>query len=86
MDDVAVIGIPHAEFEEQLKAIIQPTAGVASDDAPREAPFGHCRTKLAGYKVPRSIDFHGALPRTETGKLQKRLLREPFWAGLARKI
>ena len=42
--------------------------------------------QLASYKVPRSIEFRSELPRTETGKLQKRLLRDPYWVGLARRI
>jgi len=46
----------------------------------------HCREKLAAYKVPRSIEFRETLPRTETGKLQKRLLRDVYWAGVERKI
>ena len=45
-----------------------------------------CRDALAGYKVPRTIEFRDALPRTETGKLQKRLLREPYWAATGRSI
>ena len=57
-----------------------------ADDALREALVRHCRAVLAGYKVPRSIEFRGTLPRTETGKLQKRLLRDPYWAGLDRRI
>ena len=45
-----------------------------------------CRTKLAGYKVPRSIDIEAALPRQPTGKLYKRLLRDPYWEGVGRSL
>jgi long-chain acyl-CoA synthetase len=84
--DVAVIGVPNAEFGEEVKAIVQPVVGRAGDDALREVLARHCRETLAGYKVPRSIEFRGSLPRTETGKLQKRLLREAFWQGSGRRI
>jgi long-chain acyl-CoA synthetase len=84
--DVAVIGVPNDEFGEEVKALVQPAAGAEPDDALREALTQHCRSLLAGYKLPRSIEFRSALPRTETGKMQKRLLREPYWAGLDRRI
>jgi long-chain acyl-CoA synthetase len=84
--DVAVIGVPNADFGEEVKAIVQPVAGICADDALREALTRHCRAALAGYKLPRSIEFRSMLPRTETGKLQKRLLREPYWVGLDRRI
>ena len=48
--------------------------------------IAHCRTRLAGYKCPKRIDFVTELPRTATGKLQKFKLREPFWAGHERRI
>jgi long-chain acyl-CoA synthetase len=86
VQDVAVIGVPHAEFGEEVKAIIQVVPGQACSLALREALVQHCRASLAGYKVPRSIDFRDELPRTETGKLLKRLLREPFWSGQTRRI
>ena len=84
--DVAVIGVPNDEFGEEVKALVQPAAGAEPDDALRELLTQHCRSLLAGYKLPRSIEFRSALPRTETGKMQKRLLREPYWAGLDRRI
>ena len=45
------------------------------------ALIGHCRSTLAHYKCPRSVDFMAELPRADNGKLFKRLLRDPFWAG-----
>lgn len=45
-----------------------------------------CRDKLAGYKRPRSVDFLDALPRNASGKMLKRKLREPYWAGLNRRV
>ena len=48
--------------------------------------IGHVREHLAGYKAPKSVDFPGALPRYPTGKLYKRLLRDPYWEGAGRSI
>ena len=84
--DVAVIGVPNAEFGEEVKAIVQPVAGQVGGDALAAALMQHCRAVLAGYKVPRSVEFRAEFPRTETGKLQKRLLRERYWVGLDRRI
>ncbi|MFN8841465.1 MAG: AMP-binding protein [Burkholderiales bacterium] len=86
VQDVAVIGVPNAEFGEEVKAIVQPTAGQMGDDALAATLAQHCRATLAGYKVQRSLEFRTEFPRTETGKLQKRLLREPYWQGVDRRI
>jgi long-chain acyl-CoA synthetase len=60
----------------------------ATDGSPELAAelAAFCREHLAGFKCPRSFDFAEDFPRTETGKLQKRLLRDPYWEGLARQI
>ena len=61
-------------------------AGSADNDDLATRLMVLCRESLAGIKVPRSIEFRESLPRTGTGKLQKRLLREPFWSGYDRRI
>jgi long-chain acyl-CoA synthetase len=84
--DVGVFGVPNEEFGEEVKAVVQPMEGVeGSGDLAKEL-MAYCREHLAGYKCPRSIDFIDDFPRTETGKLQKRLLRDPYWEGVERQI
>ena len=84
--DVAVFGVPNAEFGEEVKALVELTPGHAASEDLTLQLLAHCRQTLAGYKVPRSIEFRTTLPRTETGKLQKRLLRDAYWVGTGRKI
>jgi long-chain acyl-CoA synthetase len=84
--DVAVIGVPDDEFVENVKAIVEVNVGHTAGDALAAELITHCRSLLAGYKAPRSIDFIESMPRTATGKIQKRPLREPYWAGLTRRV
>jgi len=79
--DVAVFGVPNADLGEEVKAVVQPAPGIAASDALAEELLAHCRAKLAPYKVPRSIDFEAQLPRLDTGKLYKRLLRDRYWGN-----
>jgi acyl-CoA synthetase (AMP-forming)/AMP-acid ligase II len=87
--DVAVFGIPHEEFGEEVKAIVQPVS-MPVDDAEAEALAAelltYCRRRLADVKCPRSIDFRAELPRHPTGKLYKRLLKDEYWAAAGRAI
>lgn len=81
--DCAVFGIPDPEYGEALLAQIEPMPG---RELSAEAVLQHLREHLAGYKVPRLIEFVAALPRDDNGKVAKRRLREPYWTGQARKI
>ena len=86
VNDVAVIGVPSAEFGEEVKAVVQP---VAMSDAGSEFEselIGFCRARLSHIKCPKSIDFEPELPRHANGKLYKRLLRERYWAGHGSRI
>ncbi|HWL64528.1 MAG TPA: acyl-CoA synthetase, partial [Actinomycetota bacterium] len=84
--DVAVFGVPNDEFGEEVKAAVQLVPGVTAGPEVENDLKSFAREKLAGYKNPRSWDFHVDFPRTPVGKLQKRLLRDPYWAGKTRSI
>lgn len=79
--DVAVIGVPNADMGEEVKAVVEPAVGVVPEGALADELIAFARTKLAGYMIPRSIDFVDALPRLPTGKLYKRVLREQYWGA-----
>jgi acyl-CoA synthetase (AMP-forming)/AMP-acid ligase II len=79
--DVAVFGVPHEEMGEEVKAVVQLAPGTAAVERTKEELMAFCRSKLSPLKCPRSIDFEDELPRTPTGKLMKRLLRDRYWRG-----
>lgn len=82
--DVAVFGIPHPEWGEQIKAVVQPTPGTTRGAELTEELLAYAGTRLARFKLPRSIDYVDQLPRDPNGKLYKRRLREPYWEGVSR--
>jgi len=84
--DAAVFGIPNEEFGEEVKAAVELSDGYEPSDQLVGDVLAFCRERLAGYKVPRSVDVLDALPRHPTGKLYKRLLRDPYWDGVGRTI
>jgi long-chain acyl-CoA synthetase len=84
--DAAVFGIPDVEMGEQVKAVVELVDGAIADAALTDELIAHCRGRLAGYKAPRSIDVTDRLPRQPTGKLYKRLLRDPYWTDVGRSI
>jgi long-chain acyl-CoA synthetase len=81
--DVAVIGVPHPRWGETPKAVVV-TVPMASVSEPELIAF--CRSRLAGFKCPTSVDFVPELPRNAGGKVLKYQLREPHWAGRVRRI
>jgi long-chain acyl-CoA synthetase len=82
--ECTVFGVPHERWGEAVHAIVVPRRGMR----PAEAELiAHCRTRIAGYKCPKTIDVRlDPLPRSGTGKVQKAELRAPWWQGRARKV
>ncbi len=81
--EVAVIGVPDAKWGEAVKAIVVAAGGAAIDPP---ALIAWARERLAGYKLPKTIDVIDALPRNAGGKVLRRALRDPYWAGRERKV
>jgi long-chain acyl-CoA synthetase len=79
--DVAVFGVPNADFGEEVKAVVQPADPADVGEALERELIAYCREHLADVKCPRSIDFRDELPRHPTGKLYKRLLKDEYWKG-----
>jgi long-chain acyl-CoA synthetase len=74
--DVAVVGIPDAEWGESIVAVVEPAPGHPADTALADELIALCRDRLAKYKCPKRIEFRESLPRTDAGKLYKRQLRD----------
>lgn len=81
VQDVAVFGVPNADFGEEVKAVVQPMDMKNAGEALERELIAYCREHLADVKCPRSIDFREELPRHPTGKLYKRLLKDEYWKG-----
>jgi long-chain acyl-CoA synthetase len=79
--DVAVFGIPNEDWGEEVKAVVQPSGGVAPGPALEAELREFAVDKLAKFKIPRTIDFIIEMPRDPNGKLYKRKLRDPYWKG-----
>ncbi|MFO1196022.1 MAG: AMP-binding protein [Burkholderiaceae bacterium] len=84
--DAAVFGVPNEDLGEEVKAVVQPIAGVVADGELERELIEFCTKHLAKMKCPRSIDFTDAMPRLPTGKLYKKPLRDKYWGDRKSRI
>ncbi len=81
--DVGVFGVPDDKWGEAVKAAVVLKPG---NSLTAETLLAFARERLGGYKCPKSVDFVESLPRNPSGKILKRLLREPYWKGMERNV
>jgi long-chain acyl-CoA synthetase len=86
VSDAAVFGIPHDDWGEEVKAVVEPAPGFAPGPALSAELLEFLGGRLAKFKLPRTIDYVDQLPRQDNGKLYKRKLRDPYWSGRERAI
>ena len=77
--DVAVFGVPNAEFGEEVKAVVQPVDMALAGPELEAELIAFAKQKISSIKCPRSVDFLSELPRHPTGKLYKRILKDQYW-------
>jgi long-chain acyl-CoA synthetase len=84
--DVCTVGVPNREWGEEVKSVVILADGHVASDGLAQELIVFARSRLAAFKTPRSIEFVNELPRLDSGKIQRRLVRERFWAGRERQI
>ena len=86
VEDACTIGVPNEEWGEEVKSVLTLNPGYVGTDALAADIQKFAREHLAGFKAPRTIEFVEELPRSPAGKIQRKKVREPYWAGRARAI
>ena len=81
--ECAVVGVPDDRWGEAVKAIVVAKPGAPKDP---ESVIAWTRSRIGGFKVPKSVDYVEAMPRNATGKILRRTLREPYWQGQGRRV
>jgi long-chain acyl-CoA synthetase len=81
--EVAVLGVPHDEWGEAVKSVVALKPGASATEEELQT---FCKQRIAGYKVPKSIDFIEELPKSGAGKILKKDLREKYWKGIERRV
>jgi long-chain acyl-CoA synthetase len=84
--DLCTVGVPNDEWGEEVKTVVQLKSGFEAGPELAEQIIAFARARLSGFKCPRSVDFVDELPRLPSGKIQRRLVRDRYWEGRARKI
>ncbi|MCM3755147.1 AMP-dependent synthetase, partial [Bacillus licheniformis] len=79
--DAAVFGVPNEEMGEEVKAVIELADGIMPSAAVADDLIAYCKSRVARYMVPRSVEFVEKLPRSAAGKLMKKELRDRYWVG-----
>jgi long-chain acyl-CoA synthetase len=84
--DVATVGVPNSEWGEEVKSVAELRSGFEATADLAEELVAYCRQRLAAFKCPKSVDFVEKLPRFDTGKILRRVVRERYWKDRERKI
>ena len=86
IEDSCTVGVPHQEWGEEVRAVVQLKAGVEASDELKADILGFAAARVAKFKQPRGVDFVAELPRSAAGKIQRNKVRAPYWEGRARQI
>jgi long-chain acyl-CoA synthetase len=84
--DACTVGVPNEEWGEEVRSVIQLREGIAAGPEAADDILRFARDRLPGFKCPRSVEFVAELPRLPSGKIQRRLVRAPYWEGRGREI